>query len=534
MSNSGTISGTIESGGLQAVLRAIAASGDRGLLTLQGEQDLVSISFQRGGMVAADAMNRPADELLAEVLANIGALSPLRFQEIVAPHRESGRMASEVLFESEAVDRSLLVQAIRRQNFLQLLPVFRWQSGNFDWTPGVDSPSHPAVIPTSIPELLVQISDELGAEAPLAPVPDLGVVFERNPDRNPRLRTLGVDGQIEDDDPGTLWVSPDERRLLSAVNGRQDGATLQQETGLDQYAVRYGLSHLARLGLIRVASESSGSFPNPLLRAPSSAHPSRPPGVRGDAGSVRGDAGSVRGDAGSVRGDAGSVREDARSVREDARSGGLVLDEGLLDALGFDTGDGRLRGGGGVTDSLADFTMTAATPTPSASLDLAAVRRRRESLVEAARMWLARGLALCLVGLVASTVLVPSRGSSLLFSLPWLGPQRLAFERVRQEAAYRELGQAMRTYHLIFGRFPEEMRLLVDLDLVAPSDLRGPHGRWLAYTQEPQSYRLEPVEGGRSIGEPGFSGGIENDFLLDPGYVTPAETQGARAIRLLD
>lgn len=134
MSNSGTISGTIESGGLQAVLRAIAASGDRGLLTLQGEQDLVSISFQRGGMVAADAMNRPADELLAEVLANIGALSPLRFQEIVAPHRESGRMASEVLFESEAVDRSLLVQAIRRQNFLQLLPVFRWQSGNFDWT----------------------------------------------------------------------------------------------------------------------------------------------------------------------------------------------------------------------------------------------------------------------------------------------------------------------------------------------------------------------------------------------------------------
>ena len=107
--------------------------------------------------------------------------------------------------------------------------------------------------------------------------------------------------------------------------------------------------------------------------------------------------------------------------------------------------------------------------------------------------------------------------------------------RYQRVNSYGKIDQAIRTYHLVFGRFPEELGLLVDLDLLTEADLYDPSGSWLDYSSADGEYLLQPLEGPRGLSGFEVSETVESDFLLNSrfGGEEPS-SRGGSGVVLLD
>ena len=61
---------------LPDILQVISQQQKTGILTVQGDQDILAVSFLRGDIVAADALNQNFETGLGEVLASQGLVRP--------------------------------------------------------------------------------------------------------------------------------------------------------------------------------------------------------------------------------------------------------------------------------------------------------------------------------------------------------------------------------------------------------------------------------------------------------------------------
>src|SRR5688500_15975344 len=85
------IEGNLEVFQLPEILQMIAAQRKTGILTVQGESDIVAVSFKDGQVVAADALNQTVEEGLGQVLASQGLVNPRDFAAVSAEHEGGGQ-----------------------------------------------------------------------------------------------------------------------------------------------------------------------------------------------------------------------------------------------------------------------------------------------------------------------------------------------------------------------------------------------------------------------------------------------------------
>ena len=506
--------GTLEEGELVPTLRWISALRQGGLLSVQGEPDLVSVTFEGGAIVAADAMNRPAEEMLGEVLARRGLLDPADFAAAVEPYMGTGRLASEVLAERGLVSREDLLDAVREQTYSQVVRLLRWDSGNFNWTPKVESPFEVGMRPISIAELLLRSSEDLGAEGPLrGSPPSLDEVFQADTEKTPPR----VIDRADDWEPGandTAWLTPVEGQLLAALREHQStGSRLATETGLDPLEVSYGLHELRRAGLARSMEEPSPSAieidhaieplgPSALARSgesPSldwSAAPLADP-LRAEPESLPSVVGELRFDE-----DLAALRADVEPAEAAPAWAPVEMPE-VREPVSQSFRPGGTSGTRGTGGTGAG---TGRWP-------------RRSVALHRTSTWLARGLGLALALLVSTLLIRPPQHNSLLFPFPWQGEARRAYENSQMTALYDKVDGAVRTYYLLYGRYPEELGILVDLELLRPRELFDPRGRWLQYTVLDRGYTLRPLDSGALATAVGTRAELSSDFFLDPQFV---------------
>lgn len=500
-----SIRGTLDSAQLHELLRRISSREERGLLSIQGEQDLVSMTFERGAIVAADAMNHPADEMLGEVLANEGWLSPSEFESALGRELGTGRLASQVLAEAGLVDDGRLLRAVRLQTLRQGLRVLRWRNGNFDWTAGVESPYHEGVEPISVAELLLRASEELGSDGPLrGAVPDLDAVFEHNPDRSLEIQPLEEAPETDSTRPqgDVVWLTRNERKVYHAADGRQPGSMLLLQLGLDPFEVKYALYYLLRCGLLRISHQVAATGP---------LHADLATGLR-------------------------SADVLGRREPPEAAGAALRLDEGLLGPAEKAPPASREPSG-----ELSPLPHLSELDTATTGLEglgdgepAVPVRVRRQPWAEIAAPWLARGLGLALIAVFAMNLLLPRQRAALHLPFAWLAPERAAFERAQRASLYDKIDHAIRTYHLLYGRDPEELSLLADLQLLNAVDLYDPEGLWLSYVATEDGYRVEPQRGGKALTGLAAERSVDGHFLIRPRYLIGEASTPDRAVVLLD
>ena len=242
---------------LPDILQVVAQQQKTGILTVQGENDILAVSFLEGSVVAADALNQSFEEMLGDVLASQGILTPERFQGLSDEHRTTaGERLADFLVRRGALTREQLLSAMRFQTYRLLLEVLRWREGEFKFYTGEEVAYEEGMEPLPVDEVLYRsMRDLLGEGTVAGAMPHGFIAYVRVPSQKP-LRVAQEGVERSDGDADVVWISPDERTILDRLDGRTRAEELAQESGLGDVRTQYALFHLLRAGLVRPAAEA--------------------------------------------------------------------------------------------------------------------------------------------------------------------------------------------------------------------------------------------------------------------------------------
>jgi hypothetical protein len=172
------VEGTLDLFKLPEILQLVSQQRKTGILTVQGQQDIVAISFLNGRIVAADALNQTLEEGLSQILFKEGMMSAPDLARAVSEHQASGGRLIDLLVERRYIERSQLLEALRLQTYRLLEQLLHWSQGDFKFYSGDEVSYEEGLVPISVEELLINMSPSAAAAvrpqpAGPSPVPPL-------------------------------------------------------------------------------------------------------------------------------------------------------------------------------------------------------------------------------------------------------------------------------------------------------------------------------------------------------------------------
>ena len=216
------VEGTLGVFRLPEILQLIAQQGKTGILTVQGPHDMVAISFLRGDIVYADALNQPAEEGLERVLVGDGLVRREDLARAAAEIQTGGGRLIDVLVERQHLSRPELLEALRLQTFRLLEQLLLWQEGDFKFFSGEEVSYEEGFAPIRVQDLLIRSVEDLEEEgrrpqalpsppppSPLPPRPTL-VPVPPEPPRPPM--SIAPHPVVPPPPPAALPVAVEPRR----------------------------------------------------------------------------------------------------------------------------------------------------------------------------------------------------------------------------------------------------------------------------------------------------------------------------------
>ncbi|MFP5287565.1 MAG: DUF4388 domain-containing protein, partial [Thermoanaerobaculia bacterium] len=161
------VEGTLEVFKLPEILQMISQQQKTGILTVQGQQDIIAVSFLKGQIVTVDSLNQTQEEGLSQILIREGLLTSAQFSRASAEHQSAGMRLLDLLVERGYVQRDALLRALRLHSTRLLGELLRWDKGEFKFYGGDEVPYEEGFAPITVEEVL-------GAGAPrraAGPVP---------------------------------------------------------------------------------------------------------------------------------------------------------------------------------------------------------------------------------------------------------------------------------------------------------------------------------------------------------------------------
>src|SRR4051794_19429396 len=165
------VEGTLDLFKLPEILQLISQQKKTGILTVQGQQDIVAISFLNGRIVAADALNQTLEEGLSQILLKEGMISAPDLGRAASEHQSSGVRLIDLLVERRYIERSQLLEALRLQTYRLLQQLLRWNQGDFKFYSGDEVSYEEGFVPISVEELLLNSASFAPQPSPPAPRP---------------------------------------------------------------------------------------------------------------------------------------------------------------------------------------------------------------------------------------------------------------------------------------------------------------------------------------------------------------------------
>lgn len=450
------VEGTLDLFRLPEILQVISEQRKTGILTVQGADDIIAVSFLEGRIVAADALNETTEAGLGAVLVEQDRVTEETLHELVRRSQAEGTRLADLLVEEGRIDREGLLEALRLQTVRLLLALLSWQVGEFKFYGGDEVSYEEGFRGIGVDELLLRaLEAESGESARHVPEPESRM--RRTEGRRPvRVREPAALDRLPpppSEVDSAVWVTPEEERVLEAVAPGRTVAEVAEQVGVPTERARYVLFRLGREGLVS------------LVSAPRTAPPGTPAGPKAPA------------PAAEDRGRAEPVSEEVLAAE------------------------------------------------PEAEEEVEVARRPRASVA---------GPVAVGSGLLAAVLLALALAAApvaFLLPFPWLEEGRESVHLTRDSARLLELDLAAKTFFLLRGRFPDDLRELVELGLLEEGDLVDSRGRRLALEPREASYLLRPLvpEAPGAAAEEAFREGIAGNFLLDPGFLAgPGPGAGAR------
>ena len=128
------LKGTLRDFSLADIFQLIGIQRKSGVLTLKDKDNVVSVSFVDGNVVAAESQHRRLEDRLGTVLVKTGRITEDQLQEALKVQRETLSRLGNVLVDRGLIDVDALRDALQIQITQTIYRLFRWQRGEYDFS----------------------------------------------------------------------------------------------------------------------------------------------------------------------------------------------------------------------------------------------------------------------------------------------------------------------------------------------------------------------------------------------------------------
>jgi len=252
--------GAIHDRELADALLAVGREKRTGILTVQGEEEIIGVSFLGGEVVSADALNQSLEEGLGEVLASRDLVRPEDFATLAAEHQAGGGRVVDLLVERSYLTREELLGALRFHTYRLCRQLLHWRTGEFKFYRGDEVSFEDGIVPISVEELLVKAAQDLGTQGPLpGRVPSLDTVYSRLDGSGSTVSADSLPLELVTD------LGNEVLQLTEKIDGRRTVLEVMQEAGIEKYKALLMVYRLEEVGLIQSEEAAVTATPIPSI-----------------------------------------------------------------------------------------------------------------------------------------------------------------------------------------------------------------------------------------------------------------------------
>jgi len=476
-----SIEGDLRQLSLSHVLESVAAQGKSGILTVQGADDIVAVSFLDGAVVSADALNQTVEDGLGAVLESRNQVQAEDFAAVSHEH-QGGSTGSlgDLLVSRGLIDREELLQALRIQTYQLLLQILVWTEGEFKFYAGDEISFEEGFTPLPVEEVLVRSIGDLKGQGDLeGPVPELGFLYRKVPPRG-AVKIFGQDGDGIGEGP---WFTRQQAEFVTRLDGKTQVSAASASLSMGEYATVFALHKLLRHDLI----ETSG------VVAPTSTSKA----ARRAAGTTA------------------SVPRSTPSPAAATRSSVPPQPSASMAAPGV-----------GALQTLQPLQAEILVPPGRQESDILSDDMAPPAVQTASSLYRFIGPTLAVALLFAFVLTFLPRPGVFLMPFPWQKNQRDAVHQHLRQTLFGKIEQANRAHFLSQAHYADSLQELVDLGLLTAGDLRDPAAYVLSYASDAVGYRITLLQEGETVEGLGTTETLRDDFLLNPRFLRTTPSDG--------
>lgn len=264
------LKGTLEDFSLADIFQLIGIQQKTGVLTLKRDQEIVTVSFVGGAVVGAESLRRRLEDRIGTVLVKTGQLSEAQLQEALKIQKETLNRLGNVLVDHQLIDVKALREALQTQINQTVFRLFRWGSGEYDFSQDAKIDYDKKYIsPTSAENILmegVRILDEW-------PMIEKGIrsfstVFRR---ADVEIAQSGPAKEGGSTAEGAVTLNKEERIVHTLVDGKRSVQEVVESSLLGEFETCRILYELINRQLLEETGRRTRKAPTAVEPAPSRA-----------------------------------------------------------------------------------------------------------------------------------------------------------------------------------------------------------------------------------------------------------------------
>lgn len=245
------LEGTLRVFSLTDIFQVLGLQRKSGVLTVEGEEDTISISFLGGQVVSAESAARGLDNRIGNLMVRAGRITQEQLDQLLEKQKETQQRLGFLLIRERLVTPEDLREALRLQIVRIVFSSFRWTDGRFRFSqegPIDYDADHMSPVPTE--SILMEAAQMLDEWPRLEKkVRSADTVFRRAAGvADLELITSG-EGLRE----GHLVVSKPEAEVWRWVDGARSVSEILERAFLSDFEVYKGVADLLDRNMIEEA-----------------------------------------------------------------------------------------------------------------------------------------------------------------------------------------------------------------------------------------------------------------------------------------
>jgi len=142
------------------VLQHVGRIQGTGILTLQGREEIIGVTFLDGEVVSVDAVNQAPEDGLGHVLEERALVTRDDFSSLVAENQSGGGRVIDLLVERGYLGRQQLLDALRQQTLRLCAEACAWNEGRFRFYLGDQVSYEHGIEPLGVDDLLTRLATD--------------------------------------------------------------------------------------------------------------------------------------------------------------------------------------------------------------------------------------------------------------------------------------------------------------------------------------------------------------------------------------